>query len=62
LISQVSLPSLTKFGKETIARIYRKLKWVPYYNAQANSGILRILRLCSGMLTLVSGMLTLSSG
>jgi hypothetical protein len=48
-------------GKETIAGVYRRLKWVPNYGTQADSGQ-ALLRLCSGVLRIYSGMLTLSSG
>lgn len=61
--------SWTKFSKETVAGAHRRLKWVPHYSAQADSGQAQdtqdtraLLRLCSGMLTLGSGMLTHSSG
>jgi len=69
--------SRAKFGKETVAGVHRRPKWVPYYGMQADLGaclgysgsaqaLLRLcpglLRLCSGMLTLGLGTLTLSSG
>jgi hypothetical protein len=30
--------SQAKFGKETVAGAHRRLKWVPHYGAQADSG------------------------
>jgi hypothetical protein len=46
--------SRAKFGKETIARPYRRPKWDPYYGAQADSGRSQdtqaLLSLYSGML------------
>jgi hypothetical protein len=35
--------SRTKLGKETIAEIYRRPKWVPYYGPQADSGSVQAL-------------------
>jgi hypothetical protein len=37
-----------KFGKETIAGVYRRPKWVLYYNAQADSGRAQDAQACSG--------------
>jgi len=40
--------SRAKFSKESVPGYTGRPKWVPYYSAQANSGVLRMLRLCSG--------------
>ena len=59
LSKRVKIDSRAKSGKETIAGVHRRPKWVPHYrdrDAQA------LLQLCPGMLTLGSGRLTLSSG
>ena len=57
--------SRAKFGKETVAGAHRSQNGL-YVSAQADSGVLRMLRLCSGsaqtLLRFCSGMLTLSSG
>jgi hypothetical protein len=41
-----------KFGKETVTGAHRRLKWVPHYGAQADSGRAQdtqaLLRPCSG--------------
>jgi hypothetical protein len=52
--------SRAKFGKEIIAEVDRRPKWVPHYGAQADSGSAQaLLRLCSGsaqaLLRLCSG-------
>jgi hypothetical protein len=51
--------SRAKLGKETVAEVHRRPKWVPHDCAQANLGVTQgdqaLLTLCSGMLTLGSG-------
>jgi hypothetical protein len=37
-IQEAKTDSRAKFGKEIIAGAQRRLKWVPHYSAQADSG------------------------
>jgi hypothetical protein len=42
------MDSGAKFGKEAVARAHRRPKWVLNYSAQAELGVLRMLRLYWG--------------
>jgi hypothetical protein len=56
---RVETDSQAKFGKETVAGVYRSPKWVLHYSTQANfRSVLRMLRivgLCSGSAQVFSG-------
>jgi hypothetical protein len=47
-IQEAKPDSRAKFGKESIAGAHGRPRWVPHCSAQADSGRVRVLRLCSG--------------